>query len=102
MQRVMMVLCASLLLAGTSQAATLCPDGSYVGGIGCTLTPDGTYVSRRQAPVKNTNGTYTAAQPRMAPDGTFVQGNGPITMCPNGSYVVGTCRMMPNGTYLGN
>jgi len=54
------VLC-SLPLIGKSNAQTLAPDGTWVGGSTSTLAPDGTWVG----------GTETT----LAPNGTWV-GNG--------------------------
>src|ERR1700722_9612777 len=77
-----MLIAGALLLPVCSRAATLCPDGSYVGGDSCQLAPDGSYVS----------GSH-GAQPRLAPDGRYVGGHGPVTLCPDGSYVNGQCHL---------
>jgi hypothetical protein len=84
-----------------SQAATLCPDGTYVGGNSCQLAPDGSYVSGSSSPRLAPDGTYTGGQPRLAPDGTYVGGRGSVTLCPDGSYVNGRCEPAPDGRYVG-
>ena len=62
-----LIFCATVL---STKAQTLCPDGSYVGGGGCSMAPDGTFVD---------------GEPQMAPDGSYVGGE--PTMTPDGSYV---------------
>jgi hypothetical protein len=99
MYRILIV--AALLPPVCSQAAILCPDGSYVGSGFCRLAPDGRYVSGSYGAQLSPNGTYTSGQPRLAPDGTYVGGHGPLTLCPDGSYANGRCQLAPDGTYVG-
>ena len=90
-------------------AATMCPDGSYVGGSTCTMAPDGTYVSGgsdgRATPMMAPNGGYYGGyqgggSPQMAPNGSYVPA-GQMVMCPDGTYHVGRCVLTPNGSYVG-
>lgn len=86
-----------MVMSLSSQAQTLCPDGSYVGGDSCSLAPDGTYVDDepRLAP----DGSYVGGEPRLAPDGTYV-GDEP-ELAPDGSYVGGEPILAPDGSYVG-
>jgi hypothetical protein len=97
-----------------TQAATLCPDGTYVSGTTCRLAPNGKYVSGDSPMRLAPNGTYTSGTPRLTPKGTFIgepeqpgdrRGRTPLAqvqrMCPDGTYVYGFCRLQPNGKYVG-
>ena len=93
------VIATSILLLGAvpaSNAQTLCPDGSYVGG-SCSLAPDGTYVGGK--PKLAPDGTYVGGKPTLAPDGSYVGGK--PRLAPDGTYVGGDPALAPDGSYVG-
>ena len=65
MRRLLLLVCLTTFSAGT-QAATLCPDGTYVHGNSCRLAPNGSYVSGTQSIQLAPDGTYTDGQ-QLAP-----------------------------------
>jgi len=81
----------------TVHAQNLCPDGSYVGGAGCSMAPDGSYVGGE--PKLAPDGTYVGGDPDLAPDGTYVGGD--PELAPDGTYVGGNPRLAPDGSYVG-
>jgi hypothetical protein len=93
------VITLSTLLASTAGAATLCPDGTWVGGNQCTLAPDGSYVGGNRAELAP-DGSWVGNQRRggvqIAPDGSFVGGR-PQNLCPDGRWVTGRCELTPGG-----
>ncbi len=43
MKKLILGMFVLMAISTSSQALTLCPDGTYVAGPTCTLMPDGTY-----------------------------------------------------------
>ena len=48
MRRLYLLTIFPLLWNASAEAATMCPDGSYVAGSSCRMAPDGSYVSGSQ------------------------------------------------------
>jgi hypothetical protein len=61
-----LLILAGVAFAPAAHAATLCPDGTYVGGSSCQLAPDGSYVSGDSRPRLAPSGNYTSGQPQLA------------------------------------